>query len=143
MRSFLVKMWAFDPPGSTRIGLLPTVMAFISKKYHHALSWVYICGYFVLSNGPNREVLWIIPISGVIFGQNVGFWPPEVLIYRVTPHCVTINFEEIPLWFVLNVFLLLLCTIKSFKLGIYLHNTRIWGHFWSKYGYLTPWGAHI
>ncbi len=25
----------------------------------------------------------------------------------------------------------------------YLDNTNIWGTFWSKYGYLTPWGAHI
>ena len=69
-------MWTFDPPGSPRIGLLPTVMAFIWKKYHYALSWMYICGYFVLSNGPNKEILWIILIFGVIFGQNVGFWPP-------------------------------------------------------------------
>ena len=51
---------------------------------------MYICGYmialsngsnrevlwiipiFALSNGPNSEVLWIIPIFGVILGQNVG-----------------------------------------------------------------------
>jgi len=33
---------------------------------------MYICGYSALSNGPNREVRWIIPILGVIFGQNIG-----------------------------------------------------------------------
>ena len=37
---------------------------------------MYICGFFVLSNGPNKEVFWILPIFVVIFGQNVGFWPP-------------------------------------------------------------------
>jgi hypothetical protein len=33
---------------------------------------MYFCGYFALSNGPNWEVIDIIPIFGVIFGQNVG-----------------------------------------------------------------------
>ncbi len=32
---------------------------------------VYLC-FFALSNGPNREVIWIIPLFGVIFGQNGG-----------------------------------------------------------------------
>ena len=27
------------------------------------------------------------------FGQNVGFWPPGVSIYGITPHCYAINFE--------------------------------------------------
>ena len=27
---------------------------------------------------PNRKVLWIIPIFGFIFRQNVGFWSPGV-----------------------------------------------------------------
>ena len=139
----MVKIWVFDPLGCSYIGLPPTVLPLILKKYHYGLSWMYFCCYFVLSNHSNWEFICIIPVFEVIFGQNMGIWPPGVLIYRVTSHCVTINFEEIPLWFVLDVFLLLLCTIKSFKLGIYLHNTRIWGHFWSKYGYLTPWGAHI
>ena len=73
------------------------------------------------------------------------FWyfTPGVSIYRVTPHCFAINFEEIPSCFVLNVFLWLLCIIKWSKLGSYLHNTNIWVHFWSKIGYLTPRGDHI
>ena len=33
-------------------------------------------GYFVLSNGPNLEDFCIISLFGVIFGQNLGFWPP-------------------------------------------------------------------
>jgi hypothetical protein len=33
---------------------------------------MYFCGYFALSNGPNWEVICIIPIFGVIFGQNLG-----------------------------------------------------------------------
>ena len=44
---------------------------------------------------------------------------------------------------VLNVFLGLLCIFKWSKLGSYLHNTNIWGHFWSKFGNLTPRGDHI
>ena len=51
-------------------------------------------------------------IFGVIFGQNVGIRPPGVYMYRVTPHCYAINFEEIPSCFVLNAVLWLLCIIK-------------------------------
>ena len=93
----------FDPPGSACIGLPPTVMQLILKKYHHTLSWMYICDCFALSNGSNREVLWIIPIFGVLFGQNMGIWPPGVPIYRVTPRFFAIYFEEIVSRFVLNV----------------------------------------
>ena len=32
---FLVKMWAFDPPGSLHMGLPLTVMQFILNRYHH------------------------------------------------------------------------------------------------------------
>jgi hypothetical protein len=136
----LVKNWVFDPPGLPYIGLTPTVLQLILKKYHHALSWMYFCGYFALSNGPNWEVICIIPIFGSIFGQKLGIWPPGVTIYRVNPQCFAINFEEIPSCFVMNVFLWLLCIIKWSKLGIYLHNTNILGNFWSKFGYLTPRG---
>jgi hypothetical protein len=136
-------MWVSDPPGCSYIGLPPTVLPLILKKYHYGLFWMYFCCYFVLSNHSNWEFICIIPVFDIIFGQSMGIWPPGVLIYRVTSHCVTINFEEILLWFLLNGFLLLLCTIKSLKLGIYLHNTHIWYHFWSKYGYLTPWSADI
>jgi hypothetical protein len=33
---------------------------------------MYVCDCLALSNGSNREVLWIIPIFGVLFGQNMG-----------------------------------------------------------------------
>jgi hypothetical protein len=122
----LVKIWVFDPLGWPYIGLPHTVLQLILKKYHHLLSWMYFCGYFVLSNGPNWSIIYIIPIFGVISGQNLGIWPPGVTIYRVTPHCFAIIFEEIPSCFVLNVFLWLLCIVKWSKLGSYLHNTNIW-----------------
>ncbi len=59
----------------------------------------------------------------VIFGENLGIWPPGVTIYWVTPHCLDINFEEILSCFVLNVCLWLYCVMKMSKWGIYLHNT--------------------
>jgi hypothetical protein len=71
-------------PGVTIYRVTPTVLQLILKKCHHALSWMYYCGYFALTNGPNWEVIWIIPIFGVIFCQNLGIWPPGVNIYRVT-----------------------------------------------------------
>jgi hypothetical protein len=93
--------------------------------------------YFALSNGPNWEVIWIIPIFWVIYCQNVVIWPPGWPYKRLPATVLQLNFEEIPSCFVLNVFLWLLCIIKCSKLGSYLNNTNIWGHFWSKFGYLT------
>ena len=66
---------------------------------------------------------------GVVFGQTLGIWPPGVPIYRITPHCFAINFEQTPSCFVLNVFKWLFYIIKLIKLWSYLHNTNIWGHF--------------
>ena len=129
--SFFVKLCIFDPPGSACIGLLPTVMQLILKKYHHSLSWMYICDCFALSNGSNREVLWIIPVFGVLFGQNMGIWPPGVHIYRVTPRFFAIYFEEIVSCFVLNV---------TFLKGPKGKKTTILTIFWSKIRRLTPWG---
>jgi hypothetical protein len=93
----------FWHPGSPCIGLPPTVMQLILKTYHHALSWMYVCDCLALSNGSNREVLWIKPMFGVLFRQNMGIWPPGVPIYRVTPRFFAIYFEEIVSRFVLNV----------------------------------------
>ena len=63
---------------------------------------------------------------------------PGVCMYRVTPHCYAINFEEIPSYFVLNVYLMLFCIIKWSKYGSSFDNSNIWGLSWSKCGYLTP-----
>ena len=67
--------------------------------------------YFVLSNGPNWEDFCIISIFGVIFGQNLGFWPPGVPIYRVPLNCYAVDYEDIASRFNLNAFLWLLCFI--------------------------------
>ena len=48
-----------------------TAMQLILKKYHHALSLMYIFGCFALLNCPNREFISIILIYVVIFGQNM------------------------------------------------------------------------
>ena len=65
------------------------------------------------------------------------FAPP-----RVPSTVFFINFKEIPSCVVLNVCLWLLCIIKWTKLGSYLHYTYIWDHLLSKFGNLTPYGAH-
>jgi hypothetical protein len=67
---------------------------------------------------------------------NILVFDPGVFIYRVTPHCFAINFEEIPSWFVLNVFVWLLCITKWSDLEviflipifgvIFGHNFSIW-----------------
>ena len=35
-----------------------------------------------------------------------------------------------------------LCNLMA-QLGGFLHNINIWGHFWPKFVFLTPWGAHL
>ena len=69
------------------------------------------CGYYVLSNGPNWEDFSIISIFAVIFGQNLGIWPPGVPIYRAATNFYAIDIEDIASRFNLNVFLCLLCVI--------------------------------
>jgi hypothetical protein len=104
-------------PGVTIYRDTPTVWPLILKKSHHALSWMYFCGYFSLSNGANWEVICIIPIFGIIFSQKLGIWPPGDTIYQGTLYCLAIHLEEISSCFVLNVFLWLLCITKWSKLG--------------------------
>ena len=69
--------------------------------------------YFVLSNGPNWEDFCIISIFGVIFGQNLGFWPPGVPIYRVPLNCYAVDYEDIASRFNLNVFLVTICILMA------------------------------
>ena len=107
----------------------PTVFQLILNKYLHALFWMYFCGSFLLSNGPNLGVICVITVFGVILGQNWGIWPPGVPLYRIALHCFVINFEETPSCFVLNVFKWLFYMIKLIRLWSYLHNTNIWGDF--------------
>ena len=99
---------------------------------------MYFCGDSVLLNESHWVIICIIRIFGQIFGQNFGIWPPGVPIYMGISYWFAIYFEEIPPSLVLNVFLWWLCIIKWPKLGNYLHNTNIWVHFWSTFGYLTP-----
>ncbi len=64
--------------------------------------------------------------------------PHGVTIYNVIRYCLATTIEELLPCFVLNVFLCLCCAIKSSKLGIYLHNAKIWVNVLSKCWYLTP-----
>ena len=69
------------------------------------------CGYYVLSNSPNWKNFNIITTFGVIFGQNLGIWPPGVTIYRVPLNCYAVDYKDIASRFNRNVFLWLLCAI--------------------------------
>jgi hypothetical protein len=99
---------------------------------------MHFCVYYVLSNGPNWEDFSGISIFGVVFGQNLGFWPPGVSTYKVPPTCYAIDIEDIASRFKLNAFLCLPFVIKWSKLGGFLHNINARGNFWSKIGFLTP-----
>ena len=66
---------------------------------------MYFCGYYVFSNGPNLEGFRILSIFVVIFGQNLGIWPPGVPIYRAAHNFYAIDMEDIASRFNLNAFL--------------------------------------
>ena len=140
--SFLVKIWVFDPWGD-HIGDYHLLFWHqIFKKSHYALSWMNFCGHFAWSNGSNGEVICIISISGVIFGHNLGIPPPGYPYIGLLP---------IVLQLILNTYHLALVwmyfcgyfVLSNGLNGIFLHNTYIWGRFWSYFGYLTPWGDLI
>ena len=59
----------------------------------------------------------IILIFGTIFGEKIGYLTPGVPVCKVIHYCLSIHLEEIPSFFVLYVFLWLLCIIKWSKLG--------------------------
>ena len=122
------------PPGVIIYRVTPTVLPLILKKYHYGLSWMYFCCYFVLSNHSNWEFICIIPVFEVIFGQNMGIWPPGVLIYRVTPLCFAIYFEEIVSHFMLNATFLIFCTFERSEMS----KSDYFDFFLSKIRRLTP-----
>ena len=124
----------FWPPGVCMYRVTPHCYAINFEEI--TLSWMYICDCFALSNGSNREVLWIIPIFGVLFGQNMGIWPPGVPIYRVTPRFFAIYFEEIVSRFVLNVTFLIFRIFERSEMS----KNDYFDYFWSKIRRLTPWG---
>ena len=99
---------------------------------------MHFCRYYVFSDDLNFEdfsKIWIFKVS---FGQNMGIWPPGVPMNRVCLNRYAIDFKNRAWRFILKVFLRLLCVIYWFKLWGLWHNINIRGHFWSKFGYLTP-----
>jgi hypothetical protein len=71
------------------------------------------------------------------YGNNFPIWSkfdPGMTLCLVTTCCFAMNFEEIVSLFVLNVFLWLFSIIKMLKLGSYLHNTYVCGHFCQNWG---------
>ncbi len=103
------------------IGLPPTSWQLILKKYHHAVSSIYFCGHFALSNGPNLEVVCIITIFGLIFGQNLGIWPSGWPYIRL-PAPVSSRF-------VLDVFFVVTFHYQMVEIGkLFACNTNNWGH---------------
>ena len=126
------------PLGLSYRGLSPSVLALIFKKSHYALSWMNCCGHFTWSNG----YLHNINIWGNFWSQ-FGYLPPPGYPY--------IGLLPIVLQLLLNKYLLALVwmyfcgyfVLSNGLNGIFLHNTYIWGRFWSYFGYLTPWGDLI
>ena len=102
---------------------------------------------------PGGETFFTRLLGGQIFfacvacvprgGSNNKYFTTTTQDSSIMPLLFAIDFEEIPSYFVLNVFSWLLCTIKWFQLWIDLHNINLLDNFLSKFGYLNPWGAHI
>ena len=93
--------------------------------------------------GQDLENFSILPIFGVIFGQNLCICHPRVPMYRVPPNFYAIDIEDIALRLNLNVF----CGYFVLSNGPNWEDftiISIFGAiFGTKFGYLTPWGAHL
>jgi hypothetical protein len=100
-------------------------------------------GYFISSKGLNGEVICILPIFGVIFGQNYGTLLPGVTLYNVTTCCLAIYSEEILSYFVPNIFSGHFISSKGPNWEVIGILPIFGASFWSKFGYLTPRGDHI
>ena len=125
-------IWPLGPHSYLR---LPSpFLSLTLNKYHCALSWMYTCDYFALSNGPNKEFG-----QYQYFGQNVGIWSPGFPMHSVTtphPHCFAITFgsNTIMLYRETNVYWLVYFALVSNG----LNREAIWiiptfGPFWVIY----------
>ena len=103
-----------------------TFRPFDNAKFHHVLSWIYICGYFTCLHYQMLQIVLIISIFGIILGQNEGIWPQGVSMYMGYLPLFCNSFEEIPSCFGLNVYVWLLCIIKWSK-GEAIWIIRIFG----------------
>ena len=101
---FVVNIWVLDLPNWWYIGFTPYFLVLHIEEKSSCFVLNVFWGYFALINGPNCEVICIIPIFGVIFSENLGIWPPGVTIYRFTPYYFPIIFQEMSPCFVLDVF---------------------------------------
>ena len=102
--SFFCQNLSFWPPGAPiyRVPLNGYAVDYEDIAIRFTLNVFFV--YFVLSNGPNWEDFCIISIFGVIFCQNLGFWPPVVPIYWVPLNCYAVVYKDIAIRFNLNVF---------------------------------------
>ena len=139
MGSFIGKHLGIRPPGVIIYRVIPYYLVLHFEEIPSCFVLNVFWGYFALINGPNCEVIWIIPLFGVIFGENLGIWPPGVTIYGFNPYCFPINFEEISPCFVLDVF----CVHFSLSNGPNWEVICIIPIVWVIFGYLTPLGDHI
>ena len=132
MGSFLLIIRVFDP--LARLYESPhTLLPFILKRSHHALSWMCFCGYIAWSNDSNCEVICILSIFAVVFGYLTP-WGDHIWVF---PHSFAINLKN-PIMLCPECSLWWLCIIKLFKLSSYLPNTYSRGPFWLNFGHLIP-----
>ncbi len=88
--NFRSKFCYLTPRGGNFMVSPPAVWQLMVEKYYHTLPRIYFCGYFISSKGPNWEVICILPIFEVVFGQNLGTLAPGVTLYSVTTCCLAI-----------------------------------------------------
>jgi hypothetical protein len=77
------------------------------------------------------------------FWPKFGFLTPWVPIYRVPLNWYAVDYEDIALRFTLNVFFGYFVLSNGPNWEDFLHNSNIWGRFWSKFWFLNPRGAHL
>ena len=64
------------PPRVPIYRVNPHYFVINNEEIHHALSWMYIWGYFASSKVPNKAIIWIIPYLGPFLVKMLVFDPP-------------------------------------------------------------------
>jgi hypothetical protein len=139
---FLVKMWVLDPRGTLYSVITCSFVIYLEEILYYFVSYIFLWLFYIIKESKLGRYLHITNIWGHFWSKfgNLTTRGDPIL-------CHHLLFGNL---FWRNTIILcpkyIFVAIKYHQraqMRSYLHITNIWGHFWSKCGYLTPRGAPI
>ena len=101
----MLRIWVFyNNPWGDHIKGYPLLFFHSFEEMLSCFVMNVFCGYFTWLNGPNFEVIFIIPIFGVLFSQNLGIRPLGLSYRGLSPSVLALIFKKshytFPWWIV-------------------------------------------